>query len=250
VFEQGERYRFATTAVIPGASVAVDSFSIATGDKDPAAARAAATPAAVPFLHWARFPFYEIARDASGTTVRIVDARYAGPGSASWAALTVRLPGAAADTSTREPVSSVPASRPLPRLRPPPATAARKTRGVLRPRVPGRRTTLFSRIRLTWCSAPALSPSSAAVGASEFLSASMRAECRNSLRFGMSLRLQNLVRTNARSTSDAVQEPDGKINKIRVLDPLRRFDIRALVRSRSSIKVTVKRKLPLARLER
>jgi inner membrane protein len=99
VFEEGERYRFGTTSAVPGGRFVLDSASIRKGDDDPAATRAASVAAARSFLHWARFPFYEIGRDASGTTVRIVDARYAGPGTSSWASVTVRLPGAVADST-------------------------------------------------------------------------------------------------------------------------------------------------------
>jgi hypothetical protein len=99
VFEEGERYRFATTSAFPGGAVIVDSASVRQGDDEPAAALAANVPGARSFLHWARFPFYEISRDASGTTVRIVDARYAGPGTSSWASVTVRLPGPIADST-------------------------------------------------------------------------------------------------------------------------------------------------------
>jgi inner membrane protein len=99
VFEEGERYRFGTTSAFPGGVVVGDSASVAKGDDDPASALAASVPAARSFLHWARFPFYEVSRDASGTTVRIVDARYASPGTSSWASVTVRLPGAIADST-------------------------------------------------------------------------------------------------------------------------------------------------------
>ena len=54
----------------------------------PAVAAAKADPKAQAFLRWARFPYYRVVRQGSGTVVSIMDARYAG----DWATIDVTVP--------------------------------------------------------------------------------------------------------------------------------------------------------------
>ena len=58
-------------------------------DLDPAIARARQDPKARRFLRWARFPMYNVTREAGQTVIWISDARYEGAG---WASFEVTLP--------------------------------------------------------------------------------------------------------------------------------------------------------------
>ncbi len=55
---------------------------------DPSLQAARRLPRVAGFLGWARFPIYSVVRDASGTRVRVSDARYGG----DWATVQVTLP--------------------------------------------------------------------------------------------------------------------------------------------------------------
>jgi len=55
---------------------------------EPALAAAKSHPRVRGFLRWARFPVYDVVRDASGAQVRVSDARYFG----DWATVQVTLP--------------------------------------------------------------------------------------------------------------------------------------------------------------
>jgi inner membrane protein len=92
VFQLGMQYGFASTTALPGARLVVDDASIPIGGDDPDAARARLDPRVPPFLHWARFPFYVVARSAAGTRVDIVDARYGRDPGTTWASVRVMLP--------------------------------------------------------------------------------------------------------------------------------------------------------------
>lgn len=60
----------------------------ATRQNDPALEAARSLPRVDGFLRWARFPIYDVVRDASGAQVRVSDARYFG----EWATVEVTLP--------------------------------------------------------------------------------------------------------------------------------------------------------------
>jgi inner membrane protein len=83
-------YRFGTYTAFGEARLGDET--IAKGDNDPAVGAARETVEARKFLHWARFPFYRVVRDARGTTVRIADARYMGDDARGWAAIEVHIP--------------------------------------------------------------------------------------------------------------------------------------------------------------
>jgi len=88
VARQGDGYRFGTLQVVPW-RVRLQATPLPSGLADPAARAAAASPAARPFLGWARFPVFRVQRGPSATLVRIADVRY---GAQGWAATTVVLP--------------------------------------------------------------------------------------------------------------------------------------------------------------
>lgn len=87
VVRDGAAYRFGTLHVLPW-RLELRRDALPTGAADPAARRAAASPEVRPFLHWARFPYFETEYRADGEYVRISDARY---GAAGWATMTVRV---------------------------------------------------------------------------------------------------------------------------------------------------------------
>ena len=92
LYDAGNRSRLGTVRVLPPRASLPVAREIVKGRDDPAVAAALGRPEIQRFLSWSRFPFFEVERDASGVRVRAADARYAAPGGASWASVTVRLP--------------------------------------------------------------------------------------------------------------------------------------------------------------
>jgi inner membrane protein len=90
LIEDDTLYRFASYSLFD--SVRLEPSALLKGDGDPAVALARQAPEAQGFLGWARFPLYRVTRDASGTVVRIADARYSGDAATGWASVEVRLP--------------------------------------------------------------------------------------------------------------------------------------------------------------
>jgi inner membrane protein len=88
--EERLAYRFGTYTAFGQAQLS--DVTIAKGEDDPSVGAARETAKAQTFLKWARFPFYRVVRDASGTTVRIADARYSGDDARGWAAVEVHIP--------------------------------------------------------------------------------------------------------------------------------------------------------------
>lgn len=87
---QGTSYRLGSIDGRPGkVTVRIDPAPFRIGLDDPAAQKAAAVPAARPFLNWARFPVFYVSRTPDATSVRILDLRY---GAQGWATTTVVLP--------------------------------------------------------------------------------------------------------------------------------------------------------------
>lgn len=68
------------------------------GRDAPGVSAASATRAGSQFLRWARFPQFVTQRRGDSIRVTMSDARYAQPGSASWASLTVTVPASRAGT--------------------------------------------------------------------------------------------------------------------------------------------------------
>ena len=62
--------------------------AFAKGEDQPAVALAKQDRDVARYLIWARFPYYRVSRDAEGTFVHIIDARYG----AEWASISIRLP--------------------------------------------------------------------------------------------------------------------------------------------------------------
>lgn len=91
VYENGQLYALTSASVFTSRPDIAPRMSIPTHRDDPIAQRASALPVVRTFLSWARFPYFEIDRDASGFVVRVSDARYARPGGQSWASITVHL---------------------------------------------------------------------------------------------------------------------------------------------------------------
>ncbi len=87
---QGTAYRLGTLDLLPR-RIALDPAPFRIGLDEPAAQKAAAAPAARPFLNWARFPVFYVSRARDATSVRILDLRY---GAEGWATTTVVLPHA------------------------------------------------------------------------------------------------------------------------------------------------------------
>lgn len=92
LYDAGDRYRIGSIGIAASSALPAVEREIPKGRDDPAVAAALARPEVRRFLAWSRFPFFEVVRDASAVMVRVSDARYASPGSASWASTTVRLP--------------------------------------------------------------------------------------------------------------------------------------------------------------
>ncbi len=88
VFRQGPAYRVGTLQIAPRRLV-LDPTPVPIGLDQPLAAEAAASPAARPFLIWARFPVFSVSPAPAKTIVRINDLRY---GIRGWATTTVVLP--------------------------------------------------------------------------------------------------------------------------------------------------------------
>ena len=86
LIDDGTRYSSGSWS--PRRGLEVGSTTIPKGDRDPAVALARRDRDVARYLIWARFPYYRVTRDAEGTVVQIVDARYGAP----WASISVRLP--------------------------------------------------------------------------------------------------------------------------------------------------------------
>lgn len=76
--DDGTRYWRYLVSLAPGNMRRLSTWEppIETHADDPAAAAAARTQQGRRFLDWARLPYYHVAKDASGTSVEIIDARY------------------------------------------------------------------------------------------------------------------------------------------------------------------------------
>jgi inner membrane protein len=92
VLDEGDAYRFGTLRWLDTPRLALHDRTLPTNAAEPAARAAREDPAVREMLGWARLPFFVITREASGTTVRVDDARYGAAETPSWAAVTVRVP--------------------------------------------------------------------------------------------------------------------------------------------------------------
>jgi inner membrane protein len=90
VVEDGRKYRMGKLDWLE-AAVTFAPDALPKNDDDPAALAAALTPNGRKFLVWARYPYYEVRREAGETLVTLGDARYLGP-AGSWAKVTVAVP--------------------------------------------------------------------------------------------------------------------------------------------------------------
>jgi inner membrane protein len=90
VVEDGREYRIGKLDWLE-AAVTLAPDALPKNDDDPAALAAALTPNGRKFLVWARYPYYEVRREAGETLVTLGDARYLGP-AGSWAQVTVAVP--------------------------------------------------------------------------------------------------------------------------------------------------------------
>ncbi|MEX2571243.1 MAG: metal-dependent hydrolase [Gemmatimonadota bacterium] len=91
VLRQGFRYYTGTLTWLPRPRLVVDERVVDANWDHPAAMRAAELPQARNFLTWARLPFFVVAEQADGYTVRIDDMRYSDGTSPSWAAVEVEV---------------------------------------------------------------------------------------------------------------------------------------------------------------
>jgi inner membrane protein len=102
LFEERDGYRFGSLRWTPLPVVRFQEFH-RVGEDDPAVAAAKRLRPFRQFLVWARFPHYDVRRDAASATVEARDARY--PGRAgSWAAVRAVVPANAL-------IDTAPASR-------------------------------------------------------------------------------------------------------------------------------------------
>jgi inner membrane protein len=92
IYDRGDRYDVATVDVFGTPFTRGVDRHVAKGMGDVAVVESRRHADVQTFLSWARFPYFEVARDASGVTVRAADARYAMPGDDGWASVTIRLP--------------------------------------------------------------------------------------------------------------------------------------------------------------
>ena len=91
VVEDEKVYRVGNLDWLPRAAIALSPGVLPKNDDDPAVSAAASTENGRKFLVWARYPYYEIRREAGETLVTLGDARYRGP-TGSWAQVTVAVP--------------------------------------------------------------------------------------------------------------------------------------------------------------
>jgi inner membrane protein len=91
VVEDEQVYRMGNLDWLPRAAVALSHGVLPKNADDPAVRAAALTENGRKFLVWARYPYYEIRREAGETLVTLGDARYRGP-AGSWAQVTVAVP--------------------------------------------------------------------------------------------------------------------------------------------------------------
>ena len=89
VVEDESKYRLGKLDWLE-AAVTLAPDALPKNDDDPAARAAALTPNGRKFLVWARYPYYEVRREAGETLVTLGDARYLGP-AGSWAQVTVAV---------------------------------------------------------------------------------------------------------------------------------------------------------------
>lgn len=94
VVEQGDAYRTATFRWLADPHIDPASVRVwpARRPAHPAAAAAAATPDGRRFLVWARYPAFTIDSGGTGTTVHIVDLRYANRPGVSFGAVSITVP--------------------------------------------------------------------------------------------------------------------------------------------------------------
>ena len=89
--EEGNGYRFGELRWMPRPVVRFSEGFRPVNDVDPAVAAAKRLRPLRRFLVWARFPYYDVRREADSVVVTASDARYPGRGG-SWAAVTAVLP--------------------------------------------------------------------------------------------------------------------------------------------------------------
>ena len=91
VVDEGRAYRLGALDWLPRLEVTLAPGPLPKNDDDPAADAAKRTPAGRKFLVWARYPYFDVRREAGETLVTLGDARYRGP-TGSWAQVTVAVP--------------------------------------------------------------------------------------------------------------------------------------------------------------
>ena len=94
VGDDGSRYHVTGLRWWPTPSLLAGDRVIPRNDDHPAVLAARRAPEARSFLHWARFPFFQIEDEGSVFAVTMDDARYAPGSGRSWAAVEVRVPRA------------------------------------------------------------------------------------------------------------------------------------------------------------
>jgi inner membrane protein len=87
VLADGESYRTGRWSIREGI---IWGDTIPINRKDPAVALALRNPEVQPFLHWSRFPFFNVYKQADGrTAVQVSDARYSDRSGGGWASRTI-----------------------------------------------------------------------------------------------------------------------------------------------------------------
>jgi len=100
VIDEKSAYRLGVVKLLPSVHLRLDEQRIPKGEA--AQARlAAATDAGRIFLHWARFPFFEVDDSSGEHAVYIIDARYALDRNAVFGAIRIPLPLADAERESR-----------------------------------------------------------------------------------------------------------------------------------------------------
>lgn len=92
VVDNGEEYLLGSVALLRGSEFTLSPRRIPKGDTHPAAVKAATDPGARVFLHWARFPYFEVEETNTGTVVHIIDARYETQRREGFGSYSVELP--------------------------------------------------------------------------------------------------------------------------------------------------------------
>jgi inner membrane protein len=92
VVDNGDEYLLGSVDLLRGPAFSLYPRRIPKGEDHPAVAVAAANPGARIFLHWARFPYFEVEETAASTIVYIMDARYETRRSAGFGSFRIELP--------------------------------------------------------------------------------------------------------------------------------------------------------------